>query len=368
MPESKNLWKRRFGKILRQVLVTYHLNADNFAKMNQIDPSTVRRWKEGKSCPIEGTEYYHSLFAFIDENVNDDLQSRKHMEDYIDKVFSDGRNPNALRYKENSPVIHDYLREILQYCIRKSRGRKDDEETQVKEMGDEKGSVLIKEDGTPEVMAVVFDFDGTLTSSSIRTTWESIWEKLGYSVKDCQELHKRFDRKEIDHPTWCKLTEEKFETKGMRKEILDEIADSITLLPGVRETFEYLRNKNIKIHIISGSILDVIKSVLGDLCQFVDGMKANQFNFDRDGKLMTIAGTEYDFRGKAKYISKIAKESAISTKNVLFVGNSNNDEFAHESGARTLCINPHKTSAHQGSMWHESIEECDDLQEILKYI
>ena len=366
---SANLtWKERFGKILREVFVTYKIKEDDFARKYQIDSSTVRRWKGGDTCPREGTDYYHYLFIYLDEKIDDDPQRKNHIVDYIEKVFRDSGNQNSKHYRERFPEAHDYVREILQYCIRKSRRKKYDGGVEAMETENTAENVSLKPDGTPEVMAVVFDFDGTLTSSSMRTTWESIWEKLGYSVKDCEELHKRYDRKEIDHPKWCKLTEEKFKERGMRKEILDEIAESITLLPGVKETFEYLRSQNIKIHIVSGSILDVIKQVLGDLCQFVDGMKANQFNFNRDGKLTKIAGTEYDFEGKAKYIRKIAEESAISTRNVLFVGNSNNDEFAHESGCRTLCINPHKTSSHVRSMWHESIGECKDLREILKYM
>lgn len=63
---------------------------------------------------------------------------------------------------------------------------------------------------------VVFDFDGTLTQLGkiAKTTWESLWVSLGYDIKECQDLHRMFDRKEITHEEWCYLIE-----KNLKREI-----------------------------------------------------------------------------------------------------------------------------------------------------
>ena len=113
----------------------------------------------------------------------------------------------------------------------------------------------------------------------------------------------------------------------------------------------------------------VIRSVLGAIYQYVDGIKANEFRFDNEsGILLEIIGTKYDFEGKAYYISEIAEELRISPHDILFVGNSINDQSAYMSGARTLCINPKVTDILNQTVWNNCIPSCDNLWDIMKYI
>ena len=217
--------------------------------------------------------------------------------------------------------------------------------------------------------AVVFDFDGTLTLGKYsKTTWESLWTELGYDVRVCQELHKKYDRKEITHSQWCMLTQENFISKHLKREMVVEIAKQIKLISGIEETFIELKNKDIKIYIVSGSIGTVIDNVLGDLTKYIEIIKANQFRYDESGNLIQIIGTNYDFEGKANFITEIAEELKISTKDILFVGNSINDRFACTSGAKTLCINPKLVDPTNSLIWNDCIQTCEDLREILNYI
>lgn len=71
----------------------------------------------------------------------------------------------------------------------------------------------------------------------------------------------------------------------------------------------------------------VIQAVLGNLNRYVDNIRANQLMFNEAGFLTQIIGTKYDFEGKADYIVQIANELKISTKDILFVGNSRNDHL-----------------------------------------
>lgn len=112
----------------------------------------------------------------------------------------------------------------------------------------------------------------------------------------------------------------------------------------------------------------VIRSVIGDLYKYVDGIKANQFRFNQGGFLTEIVGTKYDFEGKAAFITEIALELNVSPKDILFIGNSVNDRFAHISGARTLCINPKLTDPTNRTIWNDCIQTCEDLTEIIKYL
>ena len=79
-----------------------------------------------------------------------------------------------------------------------------------------------RRESTGHIQAVIFDFDGTLTNSKLRTTWESSWEMLGYDVKECQELHKQYDKGDFTHQEWCNKTAEKFiEKKLTRQQVLE---------------------------------------------------------------------------------------------------------------------------------------------------
>jgi phosphoserine phosphatase len=90
--------------------------------------------------------------------------------------------------------------------------------------------------------------------------------------------------------------------------------------------------------------------------------------FDKNGKLEKIIGTIFDFKGKASYIEKIANELNIKPYEILFVGNSNNDQLAYTSGAVTLCVNPILTDPFDEKKWSNTINDMHNLDQILKYI
>lgn len=224
-------------------------------------------------------------------------------------------------------------------------------------------------ESTGHIQVVVFDFDGTLTKTKSRTTWESLWELLGYDVEECRELHRRFDKGEFTHQEWCDLTADKFIEKKLTQQQLLELSKQIKLISGCAKTLRLLKERNIKLYIVSGSIKEVIENVLGNSHFFFTEIKANEFVFDTQTSILhKIIGTKYDFVGKANYISYIANRLGIATSDILFVGNSNNDMWVYQSGAHTLCINPSLTNYHDYTVWHNTIVECKDLQEILPFV
>ena len=205
---------------------------------------------------------------------------------------------------------------------------------------------------------VVFDFDGTLTKKKeLNSIWEEMWVKLGYSKDLCRLFHTMYDKKEISHQKWCDITCEHFKARNFNSSILDDLSKDISLLPNTDKLFHELRTRNI----------DIYKNVLGELNSYVKDTRANEMLFTREGYLYKINGTEYDFEGKAKYIKHVLGQKAISPKDVLFVGNSKNDEYAKSSGATTLCINPTETDLSNAKIWDYVIKKCDDALDILPF-
>ena len=219
------------------------------------------------------------------------------------------------------------------------------------------------------IQAVVFDFAGTLTNTKLRTTWESLWEMVGYDVQECRDLHRKYDKGDFTHQEWCDKTAEKFIEKNLTRQQMLELAKKIKLIAGCKKTLQALKDRNIKLYIVSGSIKDIIDNVLGSAHSYFTEIKANEFIFDTQTSLLNkIIGTEYDFEGKANYIYNIANRLKIATSDILFVGNSNNDMWVYLSGANTLCINPTITNYHDDIIWHNTIVECKNLIEILPFI
>ena len=217
--------------------------------------------------------------------------------------------------------------------------------------------------------AVVFDFGGTLTrKGGDTTTWEKLWAAVGYPHDQCVELHSRFRRNEFNHQQWCDLTCEALRQNGLSEKHLKKIAKDVKLVKGAKATINKLRNRGIQLFIVSGSLKSIINYVLGDLAKEFVEIRANEILFDRQGIISSIVSSPYDFEGKARFLSRIMDEYSLSSSEVLYVGNSCNDTFASQSGARTLCVNPHFTDPDDDRHWTYAIPKMEDLAEILKYV
>lgn len=218
--------------------------------------------------------------------------------------------------------------------------------------------------------AVVFDFDGTLTKpGSTRSTWEAIWERLGYDANECGLLANRFYLKQITHPEWCRITLEKFRARQLSYDVVIGVARGLELIQDFDECMEELQRLGVPPYLVSGSIWDVIAALLGDRTRYFRRIEANAFGYiGPDKRLGTITGTKFDFEGKGDFIREVAKELHVSTSNVLFVGNDINDVHVKEVGARTLLVNPHQTSAADESAWDKCLPRMSSLLEILPFV
>lgn len=213
--------------------------------------------------------------------------------------------------------------------------------------------------------AVIFDFDGTLTEKK-GNLWKRIWKELGHDIGPDSyyvSLFKRFMSGNITHRQWCELTLEAFQEKGFTKQKLDEITDDMTLIQGAEDLIKYLHDRSFELHIVSGNIISVIEKVLGPNNRYISAIKANEFLFDENGNITEIVGTKYDHEGKATYIKELCEKKGYKPSEVLFIGNSMNDEWVYQSGARTLCVNPDDTKSENSTIWNKVIH-TDNLMDL----
>lgn len=217
--------------------------------------------------------------------------------------------------------------------------------------------------------AVIFDFDGTLTVKR-GNLWKRIWKELGYDIGPDSyyiSVLKSFLNNEITHKEWCDITLKAFQEKHFTREMFDKIVSDITLINGAVELIKYLYSKGIEIHIVSGNIINAIHKVLADNVKYMTAINANNFIFDNSGIISDIIGTKYDFEGKSTYIKELCSKKGYLPSDILFIGNSMNDEWVYESGANTLCVNPDNTKSENSTIWNKVVY-TDNLMDLIKEI
>lgn len=341
--------KKCYGQLLYIIFEKYSISRTEFAEEITIDEATLTNYLNGKRFPNKriAQKLYPHLRDIITANDNDDIDN---------ETMAIAREKcSELSYVSDKNDPCDMLVNVLTDIVACSKGLPTVPPAKYEPSG--------------RTRAIVFDFDGTLAKSYTNgTTWESIWEEIGYEVRLCRELHRQFDDKKISHAEWCEETAKYFKAKKLHKIVLQKLAVNIHLLDGVKDTFQQLQNSNIKIYIVSGSIKTIIQIVLNGIGKFVEEINANEFLFDGEGYLAEIIGTPFDFRGKATFVINLAQRLRISVKDILFVGNSHNDRFVHSAGCRTLCVNPRQTDHADKSKWDDYIVECNSLTEILPYL
>lgn len=201
-------WADTFADILAFVFSTYGFSDKSLQEAKGCSDSTVRKWLSGKRLPrLDNKE---DLFNYLREQIplKDTSDKALLVKEYIEAHLAE-KNLSIVRHLNFTCGTDTaaFIVGILQLCLNNSK----EKHNHNAESSGNSDSTL--QDGK-KTKAVVFDFDGTLTISNLnRTTWENLWCSLGYDVNECRYLHSLFNDKQIDHPTWCKLTEDKFKEK-----------------------------------------------------------------------------------------------------------------------------------------------------------
>ncbi len=218
--------------------------------------------------------------------------------------------------------------------------------------------------------AVIFDFDGTLTKGRKGSNcWHEIWKHIDDLDYD-NFLFGQYLENKIDHKTWLKLIFERYKFKGVKRKDLSEIAEKISLISGARETLKQLNESNIKIFVLSGGVRQIIEDVLkkDNLQQYITLIETYDLIFDESGELVDYARPNmHNPESKNEFIELLKQKYNLKGEDILFVGNSKNDEKAYLSGVKTLCINPDGANTENKKIWNYVIENCENLKEILKF-
>lgn len=211
---------------------------------------------------------------------------------------------------------------------------------------------------------VVFDFDGTLTcQQNSMTMWSLIWKKIG-KLHMGNSLYTQFQNGFISRTEWFRETEKEFSglvTRGL----LQSVASDISLRRGAVELFENLTGHSYKLYILSGGIGTIIRDILASSISFFEDISANDIIFDKNGDMVHIRMTSFDYGGKATYIRNLVRHTQVPYNSVYYIGNSVNDLSVLSLPIKTICISPIGLSPEQISRWSY---ECNDLSSVAQLI
>lgn len=211
---------------------------------------------------------------------------------------------------------------------------------------------------------VVFDLDGTIIDETI-FIWQTIHDYLCTDKELRKKAAEKFYNDEISYEEWAqhdiKLWKKK---KATKQDILNAIKP-LKLMEGALETLKELKKKNLKLAIISGSLNIALEKVLPDYKDYFDYVFLNKIFFSEDGEILRLESTKFDFKHKATGLKYIAKKEKIDLKEIVFVGDHDNDIYIAELAGFTIAFNSKSEKLNKIA---DVVIKKKDLREILKYI
>jgi len=190
--------------------------------------------------------------------------------------------------------------------------------------------------------------------------WMELHNKFG-TLDEGIELTKKYL-----HTDYDRLVEEVVVKlwKGKDAKNYFNLVNSIEYLPGVSKVFDYVKNQDLMTAIISASSTDVAKRVQHDYG--IDHIFANELVI-RDGK---VAGEFIWPIGagkskKAEIIRHLCSDLGISSKDVVYIGDSDTDIEAFQEVGLSIAFNSESEELKKVANY---VVESNDLADVLPYL
>jgi HAD superfamily phosphoserine phosphatase-like hydrolase len=157
-----------------------------------------------------------------------------------------------------------------------------------------------------------------------------------------------------------------FRAKGLCRSDFTTIANGLSVTPGFRKTMQVLKENGIKVAIVSGGIDTLLEVMVPDYKSiFENRVYINRFVFDEKGLVVGVDATDYDFAGKVEAIEKICVQEGFRMDEVVFVGDSRNDNYVLGKVGCTIAFMPtsEKLKDHADAIISEP-----DLEQLLEHV
>ncbi len=200
-------------------------------------------------------------------------------------------------------------------------------------------------------MLTVFDMDGIFIEE--RSSWKVIHKRYGIKNDDIVEAYKRG---EIDDEEFLDRDIERWRKKGIKREDIEKIFNSIELTPGWEKCIEYFNGIG-EIAIISGGIDFLAKRIanFGIKHVFANGIIYRE-------NLPWKAILNVPLMEKGKVLEKLIKKLRVEKENVIVVGDTKYDIDMFERAGIKIAFNP----TDEIKKFANFVIEKRDLNELIK--
>lgn len=210
---------------------------------------------------------------------------------------------------------------------------------------------------TSPFLAALFDLDGTLTT--VPSFWQHLHESLALWAGDAEAYQEQFRSGAIDYSTFCLLDAARW--KGKRVRELKRIADEVTLRPGAREIRAILRDRGMKVGVISTGLTLLAERIHREL----------SLDFTIANRLVTKKGC---FTGEVKInvehgrkddaVELFCNQFGIPPARVIAVGDSAGDVSMFRAVGFSVALNPADEEAERAA---SAVCRGDDLRDLLRH-
>jgi len=211
---------------------------------------------------------------------------------------------------------------------------------------------------------VCFDVDGTIIDG-IDFIWTILHNRLKADIKRVENMEKKYYNREINFEEWALHDINLWKEQGATKKEIMDVIGSIKLMKGAKETLNLLKDKGIKIVVLSGGLNFALEKVLPDYKEYFDYVFINSIQFDENGKISEIHIEGVDSELKAEKLKETSEKENINLKEVVFVGDHYNDIDAAKTAGLSISFNSKSQELDKIS---NVVIKNKDLREILKYI
>lgn len=200
-------------------------------------------------------------------------------------------------------------------------------------------------------MLTVFDMDGVFIEE--RSSWKLIHKKYGIKNDDIVEAYKRG---EIDDEEFLNRDIERWRERGIKREDIEKIFNSVELTPGCKECIEYF-NEIGEVAIISGGIDILAKRIanFGIKHVFANGIIYKE-------NLPWRAILNVPLMKKGKILEDLIEKLGIEKEKVIVIGDTKYDIDMFKRAGIKIAFNPRDEIKN----FADFVIEKRDLKELIK--
>ena len=211
---------------------------------------------------------------------------------------------------------------------------------------------------------VAFDVDGTLVRHPEGlTVWEVLNRRFAGSSEINRQRYQAFRDGRLSYAEWVGLDIEGWRAAGAGRDDLIAAFAALELVPGTREALLVLKDRGLRLVVISGTLDLMLHTLLPDAP--FDEIHANHIGFDERGRISHWRATPFDMEGKERLLRAIALREGIPLARCAFVGDSENDVWIARAAGRAVAFNPRSDELARAAA---VVVRSDDLRDVLPHL